>query len=108
MQSLWAFIPQQLQQLQNNKERGSNSKECCINLQHSCFYKIKIIKMKKNILFVLGILLVLYSLATVSQYIGDYSILTEYGKGFVFGKIILFAIGIILIAFGVKKKKNIE
>ena len=64
--------------------------------------------MKKNILLAIGILLVLFSLVSVSQYIGDYSTLTEYGKGFVCGKLLLLLIGIGLIIFSIKKKNAIK
>ena len=64
--------------------------------------------MGKIILLVFGIFLILYSLITVGSYIGDYSILTEYGKGYVWGKIILLVIGIILLLLGIKKKKKAE
>ena len=62
--------------------------------------------MVKYILLIAGILLALFSLATVSRYIGDYAVLTEYGRGYVWGKIILLAIGIILIVLGIRKKRK--
>jgi len=66
---------------------------------------MNLLKMKKIILLLSGTFLVLYSLITGVQYIGDYSILTAYGKGIVLGKILLFVIGIVLVVLGIKKKK---
>ncbi|MCL2038878.1 MAG: hypothetical protein FWG85_00435 [Bacteroidetes bacterium] len=60
----------------------------------------------KIILIVIGCILVLYYSISVVQYIWDYSILTEYGKGYVWGKLILLFLGIVITIVGVKKKKK--
>ena len=60
----------------------------------------------KIVLIVIGCIIILYSLIGVSQYLADYSILSEYGKGYVWGKIILLFVGVVLFIFGIKKKKK--
>lgn len=60
----------------------------------------------KKIIVVLGVLAVLLSLVQGGRYIFDYHELSEYGKGFIWGNIILFIAGILLIITGSRKKKQ--
>lgn len=59
----------------------------------------------KKILLILGIMLVLASLFSIGQYVGDYKVLSEYGKGFIWGKILLLTIGAALIFVALKRKR---
>ena len=58
----------------------------------------------KKLLLILGIILVLASLFSIGQYIGDYEVLSEYGKGFIWGKILLLAAGATLIFVALKRR----
>ncbi|MEM6764232.1 MAG: hypothetical protein AAF655_04895 [Bacteroidota bacterium] len=57
----------------------------------------------KKILFYLGLFLTLISLFSVLQYVFDYEILSAYGKGYLWGKLLLLVLGIVLIYFGRRK-----
>ena len=48
----------------------------------------------------------LLGLVQVTRYVMDYEILSEYGKGYVWGSIALLLIGMFLIIVGVRKKKS--
>lgn len=61
--------------------------------------------MKKTAV-ILGVLAVLLSLFQGGRYIFDYYELSEYGKGFIWGNIILFVAGVLLIITGRRKKKR--
>ncbi|MDF1695298.1 MAG: hypothetical protein P1U56_05675 [Saprospiraceae bacterium] len=60
----------------------------------------------KKLFLVLGILMVLYSIATLIQNVNQYSNLPEYEKGAFWGKAILLIIGSFLIYKGVKKNPS--
>ncbi len=60
----------------------------------------------KKWLIALGALLILMGLMQGGRYITDYKILTQYGKGYVFGSVFLMLLGIILVLLGIKGKKN--
>ncbi len=60
----------------------------------------------KKVSLILGIILSLVGLFQVFRYIFEYNTLMQYGKGYVWGSIILFAIGLVLIYFGLRKKKT--
>ena len=60
----------------------------------------------KKLLLILGIILVLASLFSIGQYIGDYQVLSEYGKGFIWGKILLLAAGAALIFAAWRRKRG--
>ena len=51
----------------------------------------------KKILYTLGILLLLAGIIPLFQYLLDYNVLSEYGKGYVWGKIILVLGGLGLV-----------
>jgi hypothetical protein len=61
--------------------------------------------MKKVLLFV-GVILVLLGVFQGGRYIFDYELLSSYGKGYVMGSGLLFLLGVLLIYFGLKKKKT--
>ena len=60
----------------------------------------------KKVFLILGIILALIGFFQVIRYIFEYNTLMQYGKGYVWGSIILFAIGLVLIYFGLRKKKT--
>jgi len=59
--------------------------------------------MKKWIVAI-GTLFLLLGILQFFKYFSNYNILTQYGKGYVWGSGILIIIGIILIIAGTKKK----
>lgn len=61
----------------------------------------------KKILYTLGILLLLAGIIPLFQYLLDYNVLSEYGKGYVWGKIILVlgGLGLVLAARRVGRSK---
>lgn len=61
----------------------------------------------KKILNSLGILLLLAGIIPLIQYLIDYKILSEYGKGYVWGKIILVLGGVafVLVARRIGRSK---
>ena len=61
--------------------------------------------MKKSAL-IIGIVLLLIGFIQGVRYLLDYNTLTQYGKGYVWGSILLFVMGILLIYIGVRKKNN--
>jgi hypothetical protein len=60
----------------------------------------------KKIILILGIIISLIGIYQSGRYFLDYSTLSQYGKGYVWGSIILFLIGVVLIYLGLKKKKT--
>ena len=63
---------------------------------------LKIVGMKK-IALATGMVLSFIGCIQGSRYFFDYDALTQYGKGFVWGSIALFLIGVVLIYFGLRK-----
>jgi len=61
--------------------------------------------MKKSAL-IIGIVLLLIGFVQGIRYFSEYNILTQYGKGYVWGSIFLFSMGILFIYLGLRKKKN--
>lgn len=60
----------------------------------------------KKILTILGIFFILAAIISILPYFMDYSQLSEYGKGFIWGKVILFFAGLLLIYAGAWRKRN--
>jgi hypothetical protein len=60
----------------------------------------------KKISLIIGFILSIIGFFQGFKYISDYNILTQYGKGYVWGSIILLGIGLVLIYFGFEKKKT--
>jgi multisubunit Na+/H+ antiporter MnhG subunit len=53
--------------------------------------------MLKKLLLILGVIACLLALFPLLKFIFDYGLLTEYGKGFIWGKVLLLLFGIFLI-----------
>ena len=62
----------------------------------------------KKLLLVLGIIVVIASLIRIGQYVADYQILSDYGKGYIWGHVLTLAVGALLIFFGLRKKKEVD
>jgi len=60
----------------------------------------------KKIALIIGIVLSLMGFIQGVPYFFDYNTLTQYGKGYVSGSILLFLIGLLLIYIGLRKKKT--
>jgi vacuolar-type H+-ATPase subunit I/STV1 len=60
----------------------------------------------KKISLIIGFILSIIGFFQGFKYISDYNILTQYGKGYVWGSIILLGIGLVLIYFRFEKKKT--
>ena len=60
----------------------------------------------KLIMLIIGIVLILASLISMIQYVPIYSELSEFEKGVVFGKSLIFLLGVLFIYIGLRKKKN--
>lgn len=58
----------------------------------------------KKILFIAGLFIVVLALTALASYIVDYQDLSAYGKGYIWGKVILLLIGIFFIYWGKKKR----
>ena len=58
----------------------------------------------KKIGLITGIILTLMGLFQGARYLFYYNDLTAYGKGFVWGSVLLILVGVLLIFFGLKKK----
>ena len=60
----------------------------------------------KFILLILGILLIIFSIFSLGSYAFDEVLMTEFDKGYVVGKSIYLVAGIVLVFFGLKKRKS--
>ncbi|MGI5850223.1 MAG: hypothetical protein ACOX8Q_09220 [Christensenellales bacterium] len=60
----------------------------------------------KKVSLILGIILALVGFFQGIKYVFEYGTLMQYDKGYVWGSIILFVIGLVLIYFGLRKKKT--
>lgn len=66
----------------------------------------------KKLFLVLGFILTLLGALQTGRYFLDYQVLTEYGKGYVWGSGIMLVLGLIFLYFGLKashksKQENI-
>lgn len=59
----------------------------------------------KKILILVGVVAVLLGCIRGGQYFIHYNALSEYGKGFVAGNLILITVGAVLIYLGIKRKR---
>ena len=60
----------------------------------------------KYIIIIVGSLLLIGSMISLGQYIFSFGELSQYEKGFIWGKILLFAGGLFLVRFGFKNLKT--
>jgi hypothetical protein len=60
----------------------------------------------KIVLYVIGILIFIFAAIKISQNSFSDSRLSEYGKGYVLGNVVLILVGLLLIFFAWKKKKS--
>ncbi|MCO5251079.1 MAG: hypothetical protein M9949_06615 [Candidatus Kapabacteria bacterium] len=61
--------------------------------------------MMKKVILAIGIILFLIGLFQGGRYFFDYNVLSHYGKGYVWGSVIILLLGVALIIIGLKKKK---
>ena len=57
----------------------------------------------KYILLIVGGLLAVGSGISIGQYILDYGELSQYGKGYIWGKVLLFMVGWVLLYAGIRQ-----
>lgn len=62
----------------------------------------------KKFLRITGTVLSFISFLSLFKYIFDYNMLSDYGKGYLWGKIALFLIGVVLMYFGFKENKQAQ
>ena len=62
----------------------------------------------KTLLKITGAVMLLLGLLQSTRYLFNYNALTVYGKGYVWGSVILTATGTLLICMGLTKKKAIR
>jgi len=60
----------------------------------------------KTILIIAGGIIVFLSVVPIIQFVFDYNELSEYGKGYIWGNILLFLLGCVLLFVGIKKKRK--
>lgn len=61
----------------------------------------------KKLFLVAGIITASLGLLQCGKYLWDYHALTQFGKGYVWGSVLLLAIGTILIITGLTKNKTL-
>ena len=61
----------------------------------------------KKVALVIGIILILIALISMKPYIFDFSKLSDYGQGYIVGKVIMLVAGITLVFLG-KRKKTVQ
>ncbi|AEE52340.1 hypothetical protein Halhy_4500 [Haliscomenobacter hydrossis DSM 1100] len=59
----------------------------------------------KYILLITGAILVIATLVSFVQYLPDYFELSNYGRGYIWGKLLVLGIGLAIIYAGLKVKK---
>lgn len=57
----------------------------------------------KKVILILGIIISIIGIASLFPYISDYSDLSNYGQGYVTGKILIAIIGVVLVVIGLRK-----
>ena len=60
----------------------------------------------KKILIIAGGVLVFLSVIPIIQFVFYYNELSDYGKGYIWGNIILFLLGSLFLYMGIKKKRK--
>ncbi len=64
--------------------------------------------MVKKLLLILGIIVCLFALVPLVQYVFDYQQLSEYGQGFIWGKVLLLVLGGLLIFASLYTRKTVK
>jgi len=59
----------------------------------------------KKVILIIGIILFIIGMFQGSRYFLDYTELSHYGKGYVWGSAIILLLGLVFIIIGLKKKK---
>tara|TARA_R110002072_G_scaffold214159_10_gene371293 strand:+ start:103 stop:285 length:183 start_codon:yes stop_codon:yes gene_type:complete len=59
----------------------------------------------KNLKTIIGLLLIIIALISLIEYAIDYNQLSEYGKGYIWGKIVILIIGFFLVFTSLRNKK---
>ena len=62
--------------------------------------------MTNVVLFTVGILFVLLALLQGWRYVSDYEVLSSYGKGYIWGNVLLLVVGILLILAGIRRHRR--
>lgn len=57
-------------------------------------------------ILVIGVITTLIGVYQCGNYMLDYSILSNYGRGYVWGSVLLIVIGAVCIALGLRKNKS--
>jgi FtsH-binding integral membrane protein len=65
-------------------------------------------KYMKYILLAIGSLLAFSAGFSIAHYILDYGELSQYGKGYIWGKLFLFIAGLVLFYLGLRLWKQVE
>ncbi|MBU1368352.1 MAG: hypothetical protein KJ578_12945 [Bacteroidetes bacterium] len=60
----------------------------------------------KRILIIAGGILVFLSVVPLIQFVFDYNELSDYGRGYIWGNVLLLLIGSLLLFAGIKKKRK--
>jgi len=58
----------------------------------------------RKVIIIFGAIITVIGIYQVSKYLFDYNMLTQYGKGYVWGSIFLIMIGVIFLIIGLKMK----
>ncbi|MEM1121063.1 MAG: hypothetical protein AAGJ18_11495 [Bacteroidota bacterium] len=60
--------------------------------------------MKKYIFLIVGVIFTAIACSKLSVYISDYNQLTNYGKGYIWGNLLVLAVGLVLLFIGFRTK----
>jgi FtsH-binding integral membrane protein len=56
--------------------------------------------------FIVALIVLIFSISNIYTYTADYEVLSSYGKGYVWGSIILFVLSILFFYLSFRKKKK--
>jgi hypothetical protein len=62
----------------------------------------------KRILIIVGGILVFLAIVPIVQYVFEYDQLSNYGRGYIWGNVLLLLLGSLLLYKGVKRKKKTD
>ena len=60
----------------------------------------------RTFLWIISIILVLIGGYQLTKYVKDYSILSQYGKGYIWGSGLLIILGLLIVTFLILKKRK--